>query len=65
MVEVIDDGAFEGHCLLNEFVPPAYPDSKLLSVASKQNISKNIVDSELVEALKRDIVTLKFTKGRW
>jgi hypothetical protein len=52
-IKVIDDGAFEGHCLLASYVPPAYPDSQLLEIANKQETK---VDDELVEALKRDII---------
>ena len=55
MIEVIDDGAFEGHCLLGQAVPPAYPDSKMLQVAAKQE--KDNIDIELVDAIKRDIKT--------
>ena len=53
-VKVIDKGSFLGHALLNNNFPPAYQDSKMLEVASK-----NQSDSDLIEALKRDIVACK------
>jgi len=53
-VKVIDKGSFLGHALLNNSFPPAYKDSKMLEVASK-----NQSDSDLIEALKRDIVATK------
>ena len=53
-VKVIDKGSFLGHALLNNNFPPAYQDSKMLEVANK-----NQSDSDLIEALKRDIVACK------
>lgn len=53
-VKVIDKGSFLGHALLNKAFPPAYQDSQMLEVASK-----NQSDSDLIEALKRDIVASK------
>jgi hypothetical protein len=54
-VEVIDDGAFLGHCILSQITEPAYPNSRLLSVAAK----KDIGDYELFDALKRDVSVLR------
>jgi hypothetical protein len=56
-VKVIDKGNFIGHCLLGESVEPAYDSSGLLSVASA-----NIDDSELVEALSKDIENMNNIK---
>lgn len=53
-VKVIDKGSFLGHALLNKAFPPAYQDSQMLEVASK-----NQSDSDLIEAFKRDIVASK------
>ena len=51
-IKVIDKGRFLGHSLLASFVQPAYPDSKLLEVASENT------DTELIEALNKDIVEI-------
>ncbi len=50
-IKVIDQGIFIGHCLLAAFLPPAYPDSQLLEVASTEE-----TDTELIEALKTDFL---------
>lgn len=47
-VKVIDKGNFMGHALLNQFIPPAYESSKMLTASKENN------DEELIEAIKRD-----------
>lgn len=44
-IKVIDDGIFEGHCLLGANVEPAFDSSRLLEVASQEE------DEELNEAI--------------
>ncbi|MED3562258.1 hypothetical protein [Bacillus xiapuensis] len=51
-VKVVDDGEFIGHCLLGEFVTPAYKNSGVLEVAS------TIADDELAIALSQDMLLL-------
>lgn len=54
---VIDNGKFEGHCLLAKDVEPAYDSSKLLDVATKQtNIP--IQDTEITQALLKDMIEM-------
>ncbi|MEG0898436.1 MAG: hypothetical protein RSF40_01840 [Oscillospiraceae bacterium] len=50
-IKVIDEGKFLGHSLLASFIPPAYPESQLLEVASQE-------DNELIEALNKDFIEI-------
>lgn len=51
-VKVVDNGVFLGHCLLGEYVSPAYDKSGVIEVSSYE------LDDELVNALSQDIVSL-------
>lgn len=52
-VKVVNDAVFLSHCVLGEFVNPAYKESKILEVANKVNF----VDEELSNALLSDILS--------
>jgi hypothetical protein len=52
MIKVINKGRFIGHALLSATIPPAYPRSKVLEVASSEE------DQELCSAILQDILTL-------
>lgn len=54
---VIDNGKFEGHCLLAKDVEPAYDSSKLLDVATKQS-NIPIQDNEITQALLKDMIEM-------
>lgn len=51
-IKVVDDGEFIGHCLLGEFVTPAYKNSGVLEVSSI------LADDELAIALSQDMFLL-------
>lgn len=51
-IKVVDDGVFLGHCLLGEFVSPAYQSSGVIEVSS------NELDEELANALSQDMISL-------
>lgn len=53
VINVIDDGEFLGHCLLAKYVSPAYPNSRLLSVANK--CKSDSMTSELTQAIANDV----------
>lgn len=50
-IKILDDGQFLGHCMLSKVTPPAYKDSQLLEVATKENNGEN----ELLDALSKDL----------
>lgn len=57
-IKVIDDGKFIGHALLNEKFDPAYSDSQMLEVASKND------NQDLIEAISKDLANIKLEEDK-
>lgn len=58
VTKIINDGAFIGHCLLSVSNAPAFDTSRMLEIASNEEI-----DAEIIEALSHDILAESLYKN--